>query len=328
MLRRYFRDVFSRFQRTLWRYRRGAATLGWAYNAFRLTKPSGLRGPRFALRCLWNLEASLHWFAYLKTTTDPGLVHVSADILQLPHRPHFDYRLRAPQAVNILIDHQRLIATHFNRSLLEHLEFGEACPIAEVVGKNGGVHTLVLSQQGRFLKEGLLSLSLVDGARATVMNLSVTFGERRAGKTALVGGLQACATAAPERLRHATHELHGIQPRLLLLHALRVLCTQLEVTNIEAVSAENHVFRSNRYRWKKTVHLSYETLWEMAGGTRRGDGNYDLPVASPRKPLASYPSKKRSEYKRRFELLDRLELHICAALRSPVRESRFLTEAA
>jgi uncharacterized protein len=318
MLRRHLMHPVARFRRALAGYRRDAATLWWACCVFRQTKPRGLHGPRFALRCVWNLNASLRWFAYLKDSPQLKAARASADMLQLPHRPHFDHRLRAPQVVSILIDHQRLVAARFNRSLLERLESGEACPICEVVGKSGAVHTLVLSQQGRFLKEGLLSLSLLNAASATVMSLSLTLGERRDGKSALIGGLQACATQATECLRQSTHELHGIQPRLLLLHALRVMCTQLEVLNIEAVSAKNHVFRSNRYRWKKTVHLSYETLWEMAGGTQRGDGNYDVPVAAPRKTLTSYPSKKRSEYKRRFDLLDLMKLQICAALPAPL----------
>jgi uncharacterized protein len=283
---------------------------------FRQTKPRGLRGLRFALRCLWNFSASVRWFAYLKNSPDLERTRVSADILQLPHRPYFDYRLRAPQAVSILIDHQRLVAQWFNRSLLERVESGEACPISEIVGKSGDVHTLVLSQQGRFLKEGLLSLSLLDAASTTVMSLSLTFGERQGGKSALIGGLQACAIQATEHLRQSTHQLHGIQPRLLLLHAVRVMCSQLGILNIEAVSTKNHVFRSNRYRFKRTVHLSYEALWEMAGGTQRDDGNYDIPVTAPRKLLTSYPSKKRSEYKRRFDLLDLMKFQICAALSS------------
>ena len=158
-----------------------------------------------------------------------------------------------------------------------------------------------------------MSLSLIASSEA-VMSLSFTFGKRAEGDTILIGGLQACASRPTERLRQLTHELHGIQPRLLLVHALRVMGPHLNMTRMEAVSARNHVFCSVRYRWKKTVHLAYEELWEMIAGIPRDDGNYDIPIVAVRKPLASYPSRKRGEYKRRFDLLDGMAAQVAGAL--------------
>jgi uncharacterized protein VirK/YbjX len=300
----------------LTRYRADADALRWAYGAFRQTKPSAFHQLRFAVRCTWRFGASARWFAHLRDSLYLQRTHWAADVLQLPHRPYFDHRLRAREAVNLLISHQLLVAERFDHALLKRLESGRACPISEIVGKSGGVYTLVLSQDGRFLKEGLLSLSLVASGES-VISLAVTFGDRALGQSALIGGLQACASHPTERLRELTRELHGIQPRLLLLHALRAMCLQLDLPRIEAVSARNHVFRSTRYRWKKTVHLAYETLWVMVGGTKRSDGNYDIAAAAPRKPLSSYPSKKRSEYKRRFDLIDDMEMQIGLAVGGP-----------
>jgi uncharacterized protein VirK/YbjX len=316
LIRTFLARGFARSRSVFTRYGLDAAALHWAYGAFRATKPSGFRQFRFAVRCVWRFSASARWFAHLRDSLYLQRTHWPADVLQLPHRPYFDHRLGALEAVDLLISHQRLVAERFDHVLLKRLESGRACAIAEIVGKSGGVHILVLSQEGRFLKEGLLSLSLIASGEI-VISLAVTFGERSCGESALIGGLQACADHPTERLRQLTRELHGIQPRLLLLHALRAICHQLNVPQIEAVSARNHVFRSTRYRWKKTVHLAYETLWEMVGGTRRGDGNYDIAVAAPRKPLSSYPSKKRSEYKRRFDLIDGMEVQIGLAVGGP-----------
>jgi uncharacterized protein VirK/YbjX len=305
---------FARSRSVFTRYWLDAAALHWAYGAFRGTKPSGFHQLRFAVRCAWRFGASARWFVHLRDSLYLQRTHWAADVLQLPHRPYFDRRLRALEAVSLLISHERLVTELFDQALLKRLESGQTCPISEIVGKSGEVHTLALSQEGRFLKEGLLSLSLIASGEI-VISLAVTFGERSCGHSALIGGLQACANQPTERLRELTRELHGIQPRLLLLHALRAMCHELNVPRIEAVSAGNHVFRSTRYRWKKTVHLAYETLWEMVGGTKRSDGNYDIAVAVPRKPLCSYPSKKRSEHKRRFDLIDGMEVQIGLAVR-------------
>ena len=309
---------YARSCSALSRLRRDAATLRWAHGAFRRTKPRGFHGLRFIVRSLWNFRASVRWFAHLRDSPSLKKTRASADMLQLPHRPYFDYRLRALEVVNLLISHQRLVTERFDQILCKRLELGRPCAISEIVGKSGEVYSVVLSQEGRFMKEGLLSLSLI-AAGEMVMSLTVTFAERQSGHSALIGGLQACGNKPTERLRHLTHELHGIQPRLLLLHVLRMMCHQLKITRIEAVSARNHVFQSARYRLKKTLHLAYEKLWEMVGGTERGDGNYDIPVVAPRKPLSSYPSKKRCEHKRRFDLIDRMEVQVAAAFKGPGR---------
>jgi len=64
------------------------------------------------------------------------------------------------------------------------------------------------------------------------------------------------------------------------------------------------------------VLADYDQLWEELGGVKRPDGDWELdcaPVAAP--DLESIPSKKRSEARKRHELVSRLANEVCAALR-------------
>jgi uncharacterized protein VirK/YbjX len=64
------------------------------------------------------------------------------------------------------------------------------------------------------------------------------------------------------------------------------------------------------------VLADYDQLWEELGARLRPDGDWELdcaPVAAP--DLESIPSKKRSEARKRYDLVSRLANDVCAALK-------------
>jgi uncharacterized protein VirK/YbjX len=64
------------------------------------------------------------------------------------------------------------------------------------------------------------------------------------------------------------------------------------------------------------VLADYDQLWTELGATLRPDGDWELtcaPVAAP--DLDGIPSKKRSEARKRHELVSRLADDVCQALR-------------
>jgi uncharacterized protein VirK/YbjX len=65
------------------------------------------------------------------------------------------------------------------------------------------------------------------------------------------------------------------------------------------------------------VLADYDLLWEELGAVRNASGDYELdcaPVAAP--DLESIQSKKRSEAKKRYELMSRLAEGVCVGLRA------------
>ncbi|WP_256371780.1 DUF535 family protein [Erwinia tracheiphila] len=64
-----------------------------------------------------------------------------------------------------------------------------------------------------------------------------------------------------------------------------------------------------RYRLKKKnlFLASYNEFWETLNAKPLSAALYEIPLEFPRKPLESILSKKRSEYRKRYELLDILK---------------------
>ncbi|MBN0430315.1 DUF535 family protein, partial [Pseudomonas aeruginosa] len=69
-----------------------------------------------------------------------------------------------------------------------------------------------------------------------------------------------------------------------------------------------HEFRALRYRLSKGrhFHASYDEFWQSIDGHPESPWCWRVPLCLERKSLESIASKKRAEYRRRFQLLDQL----------------------
>ncbi|WP_163367113.1 DUF535 family protein, partial [Escherichia coli] len=67
---------------------------------------------------------------------------------------------------------------------------------------------------------------------------------------------------------------------------------------------------------KDQLHADYDQFWLSMGAKPLDSGYFLLPARIARKPLEEVASKKRAEYRRRYQLLDELEpglaAHFCA----------------
>ena len=79
-----------------------------------------------------------------------------------------------------------------------------------------------------------------------------------------------------------------------------------------------HIFRGERYEDKNKKILSdYDTFWEAVGGERDNEGYFHIPVAIARKDIAEIASKKRAEYRRRYELMDAIQSQMSGLFHQP-----------
>ena len=55
------------------------------------------------------------------------------------------------------------------------------------------------------------------------------------------------------------------------------------------------------------MKADYDEFWESLGGIQREDGLWELAEKIARKPIEEIPSKKRSQYRSRYQILDQIE---------------------
>ena len=128
--------------------------------------------------------------------------------------------------------------------------------------------------------------------------------------TLFIGGLQGANHEVPHaEIQHTTKECHGLFPKRLVLEGICTLARHLGIRQIVAVGNATHIYQNWRYQSKKKdkLHADYDQFWLSMGAKPLDSGYFLLPERIARKPIEEIASKKRAEYRRRYQLLDELE---------------------
>jgi uncharacterized protein VirK/YbjX len=62
------------------------------------------------------------------------------------------------------------------------------------------------------------------------------------------------------------------------------------------------------------VRLDYDRAWIELGGTRLENGFFDIPVPVRYRDTSEIPSRKRANYRRRYQMVDKLARDIGAVI--------------
>jgi uncharacterized protein VirK/YbjX len=237
--------------------------------------------------------------------------------------PRFLYKVYRPYSSTAITPAERLEAIHahyhfiFRRGLGQAVARASLGPVelASAAGKSGLPYAIQLRTVDMFDREGELVLQLAQGDKV-IYTVAFTVAPR-AGRPAIsIGCIQGGKLAdAREAIRLATRDLHGIRPKQLMVSLVRQLAHEYGCERLHLVSNRNRViYKAIRHG---RVLADYDALWEELGAVRNASGDYELdcaPVAAP--DLDSIPSKKRSEARKRYEVLCGLAEGVCVGLRA------------
>ena len=178
---------------------------------------------------------------------------------------------------------------------------------------------IVIDKAPWFTREGELLINILR-QDLRVASIGFSLGKNKEDSVAYIGAIQGIYGGFPvdEALgiyKIITKDFQGLRPRSLLLETLKVLVKKLGVSRLYGVSEQN---RHHRHKFfgngEKTIFKNdYNAMWEEHDGVLDTDtGFYEIPLSPAIKDMAEIPSKKRSLYKRRYEIIlsldDRLKL--------------------
>lgn len=232
------------------------------------------------------------------------------------HRPYLSIRLSRRENVDALNVHYNKITAFLSKEdFLTHLS-PSGLKLAYLTGKDGSLYRLSLKSTHKLDQEGEMSVILTDSLGNMLSEMTFTVCQRFEEDCFIIGGFQGPNTDdALDFIQYATKQLHGLFPKRILTDAVLFLGHLMNVRRVYAVANKNHVYQSLRYtNRKKQIFSNYDELWEASGGLRTPDNYYQLPPVIKRKRIEDVPSKKRSEYRKRFELLDAIGYEIAASL--------------
>lgn len=270
---------------------------------------------KFALRTLAYPVATLSYLRQLSRLPDLAQVMSVQGLLPAKlHRPYLRAGIGVAARAQAILDHYQLVAALQNATLRQLLQSPGDNLLATLCGKNNECFEL-FSCPGHFDREGEITLVLRYQEKV-IASLSFSLINENKRRTLLIGGLQGPRKhISNEVIREATKAAHGLFPKRIVMEVVFILAQQCAAESIIAVGDTTHVFRSLRYRHSKSDHFfaSYSEFWTSLGGVARQDALFQLPLSVPRKALEEIASKKRAEYRRRYELLDALAIQVLTA---------------
>ncbi|ODB83749.1 hypothetical protein A3193_12850 [Candidatus Thiodiazotropha endoloripes] len=180
---------------------------------------------------------------------------------------------------------------------------------------------LVLDKEGIFLREGMLVLNIYI-YEERLFSIAFSIVKSQSNRLhAFIGAIQGRRMKhVTEIYRDITKKLYGIRPRDLMVELFQIFCKQFGIDWIFAVQEAEHQHNHYFYLFKnksELKRLDYDQVWEERGGRCCQDGFYKLSVYPVKKPSHLIVSRKRSMYRKRYELLTAIESQMSMAINRP-----------
>ncbi|PHM62930.1 VirK/YbjX family protein [Xenorhabdus ishibashii] len=273
---------------------------------------------KFALRSLMTPVSTLKLLNGITKT--PNYLDILKKQPSWPcklHRPYLSINFKRNQIVGALNDHYQILFKQLESTIISRIFDVNAYLLATIQGKNE-TFLIYVDALDNLNKEGELSLYMTTAENVTLAKCAFTLLTIDGKQTLFIGALQGPTKGdnSLEIIRHATKECYGLFPKRLLIEAICRFADHMSCEQILAASNETHIYRSIRYWHKKKNQMvaDYNSFWESLSGIRKENNEFHLPSFIERKSLDEIPSKKRAEYRRRYQLLDELENNIKASL--------------
>jgi uncharacterized protein VirK/YbjX len=300
---------------------RSALPIGRLRLLWHLLKVARGEHPGISPRAFWRVLKlfghKLRWLGPLRSwhsdTSNPALREMLGhrpSLVLAVGRPYINDRWPVPRRLDAIWEHYSLL-----RGPLGFLRFDPGAQLLLASVETAVMPLqLVLDKPSWFACEGELAVHLYSGKRR-LYSLAFSLGGDEGEPVAYIGALQGLGDrSALEIYRSLTHGTYGLRPRDLLLAVFRMLCSELGVVCIRAVSDEYSACRS-RY-FDKKIPASYDSAWIDHDGAPDGGGFYEIAPRVSRRPQAAIPSRKRAQYRRRYQMFDSLEQQIGDAVRA------------
>ncbi len=281
-----------------------------------LTKSSGKgaldtlsRKLRFIIRTLFTIPYSILMlnFIYKHQYLSTG-IFTYMTLLSKIYRPYLSSIFGLKSKYQLLIENYKFIDKYFPNEFKKKLYNREKVTLAKFKG-NKEEFEIFLSFYPNFDKEGDIEIKLKDSNNIYLSTITFSITKYNGKYTLFIGGIQGPKKGTDkEYIKKITKNLYGIFPKKLLLEALYSLVRYIYI-DLEKICVGDkvHIYTDKRYIHKKKIRASYDEFIKSLNGIQQKNGLWKLPNELTKKPIDSISSNKRSEYKKRYQILEEID---------------------
>lgn len=153
--------------------------------------------------------------------------------------------------------------------------------------------------------EGFFSINIKDENGINIYDASFTF---LAPNKLLIASIQGTRLDNSQQLiRTTTKALHGVRPMFMIVNLFKLMS---DILGCELLGIAHQNQAKYRFNDKSKLLFNYDEFWQENDGTLDTQGYWQIPLTIERKPLEDIQSKKRSMYRKRYAMLDDIEIQI------------------
>lgn len=254
------------------------------------------------------------WFRILEDQKHHAIFHCRPRLYIKPFRTYISTQWCKNEKLKVIFDTYRFMDA-YPEAFSDLLASGKSKPLARITMPGDKELRLILGYEDQFRKEGEIVLSLdCEALGGRIVSTAFSFEEISEGSWACrVGCVQGHKLKAGGLTKSAQKLMYGLKPVSFIVFALQELCQSLNCSNILAVGDSIHTYRKKHaihLPWAHSISFDYDAFWEEAGGEQEKDGWFRLPETYKRKPVSEIKSKKRSQYRKRYAMLDEFSAQI------------------
>lgn len=213
-----------------------------------------------------------------------------------------DNRFNRQQRLDAIIQHFELADHKMQRANWQQLIEQQSIVLTQLTDQ----YSLNLNINKIDPFEGFFSINIQDQKGRSFYDASFTFLQENGLLIASIQGPN--SDDAQEQIKSLTKALHGIRPMYLLVIGFKLLSQQWG-TNLMGIPHKAQA----KYRWNDSSYLlfNYDSFWQENNG-QLINNYWQIPLEIERKSLESIASKKRSMYRKRYDMLDKMakDIHI------------------
>lgn len=216
------------------------------------------------------------------------------------YRPYLSKSMGCSERVKILVQHYGFLLNAGYANMVRHIA-SRPKVLCEFFGKYGTAFQLELASTGLANREGEFLIHLVSN-KISIYRVAFSFLIIDHQTCVKIGCVQGIRSKEGAELVHATsHDLHGCRPKNLMVSIVRDIGDYFGCHTAIGVSNKNRLLA---HRSQQQDGPDYDGMWDEMNAIKREDGDYQFSCKNILKiNLDAVPSKKRSEVKKRNQLL-------------------------
>jgi len=242
-------------------------------------------------------------------------------VYEQPTRAFFYHRSTFDERMTLVTDHMKFLTENLREDFLVDVYAEKPFELWKmpVDDEIGYLHLVFYVKPGQ-RKESLMSIMFQLNDETPVYqilfwiaraNLLGNIDENCEGYAMFIGAMQGPnVDNAKDIIKVITKKSHAYRTKNLILYAAQSLARALNLKKIFAVTNEGY-YANNHIRSDRKLKTSFSDFWEECGGHLTSDKRFfSLPLIETRKSPEEIPTRKRAVYRKRFEMLDELDVAI------------------